>query len=106
MRQLSGSTGREETDTSTACGKCSALVAVVSKACYYAAAWLNVESQAFILKPLSRAFSLRAEKQHGLIKVACSFTKARKAAHPKTPSLGSANLNRGSKRAEHKTNCC
>lgn len=50
MRQLSWSTGREGTDTSTACGKCTALVAVVSQACYYAAAWLNVESQAFILE--------------------------------------------------------
>lgn len=52
------------------------------------------------------AFSLRAEKQHGLIRVAYSFTKARKAAHPKILSLGSANLNRGSKRAAHKTDCC
>lgn len=53
MRQLSSATGREEADASTACGKRSALVAVVSKACYYAAARLYVESQAFILLPLS-----------------------------------------------------
>lgn len=38
MRQLSSATGREEAAASAACGKRGALVAVVSKACYYAAA--------------------------------------------------------------------
>lgn len=33
-----------------------------SKTCYYAVAQLYVEVQAFILVPLSRVFSLRAEK--------------------------------------------
>lgn len=53
MRQLRSAAGREEAEASTACGKRSAVVAVVSKARYYAAVRLDVEWQAFILVPLS-----------------------------------------------------
>lgn len=51
MRRLGSAAGREEGDASG--GKSSALVAVVSEARYYAAAGLNVESQACILVPSS-----------------------------------------------------